>query len=123
MSCRVKLLRPLKMMGSTLHFVSGSYRGHSCWVYARYAMTIESWRSMASSATALVRSTVRRTEFICRRRGSNGASSITEAYQYLSLFYTTVHNVQPVLSKLLSANASGYLQPHISIHIFPSVDR
>lgn len=40
-------------------------------------MTIESFRSMASSATALVRSMVRSTEFICRRKGSKGDSRST----------------------------------------------
>lgn len=43
----------------------------------RYAMTIEALRSMASFATALVRSTVNNTEFFCRRVGLNGASSST----------------------------------------------
>lgn len=38
---------------------------------------MQSFRSIASSATALVRSTVRMTEFICRRIGSNGASRST----------------------------------------------
>ena len=43
----------------------------------RYATTTQSFRSIASSATALVRSTVRSTEFICLRIGSNGASRST----------------------------------------------
>lgn len=47
--------------------------------------------SMASSATALVRSMVRRTEFRLRRSGRKGASKR-----------------RPVLSKDLSARASGY---------------
>lgn len=42
-------------------------------------MTIESFLSMASSATALVKSTVKRTEFICLRTGSKGASRRTVA--------------------------------------------
>ena len=49
--------------------------------HVRYATTIESLRSMASSATAFVRSTVSSTEFICRRTGSNGASSSTSLHQ------------------------------------------
>lgn len=44
---------------------------------ARYAITMESRRAIASSATALVRSIVNKAEFFCRRRGSNGASSST----------------------------------------------
>jgi len=44
---------------------------------ARYATTIESFRSIASSTTALVRSTVSNTEFICRLIGSKGASRST----------------------------------------------
>lgn len=46
-------------------------------VCIRYATTTESLRSMASSATALVRSTVKSTEFRCRRAGLNGASRST----------------------------------------------
>jgi len=40
---------------------------------------MESFLSIASSATALVKSTVNRTEFICLRTGSKGASSRTAA--------------------------------------------
>ena len=43
---------------------------------------IESFRSIASSATDFVRSTERRKEFSWRRRGSNGASSSTKQCQY-----------------------------------------
>lgn len=91
-SCKVKLFKPLKMMGSTLHGFQSGYvhaqRGGG-WLFAvmrwdamlgadiRYATTMESLRSMASSATALVRSTVSRTEFIWRRRGSKGDSRST----------------------------------------------
>jgi hypothetical protein len=55
-----------------------------------YATMIEDFRAMASSATALVRSIVRRTVLFCRREGSNGASSSS-----------------PVLSHELSASAFG----------------
>ena len=53
-------------------------------------MTAECLFSMASSATALVRSIVRRTELRFRRVARKGAS-----------------RRRPVLSKDLSANASG----------------
>ena len=88
-SARVRALRPLKMMGSgwTLvsyvdgplpdNFDAGVGRGVAGWGSVRYATTMLSLRSMASSATALVRSTVSRTEFICRRIGSKGASRST----------------------------------------------
>lgn len=77
-SFNVKLLRPLKMMGSTLHLLSDFLVRAFQWEnHARYATTIESFRSMASSATAFVRSTVRSTEFICRRTGCIGASRST----------------------------------------------
>lgn len=45
--------------------------------YVRYDTTTQSLRSIASSATAFVRSTVKRTEFICLRIGSKGASRST----------------------------------------------
>ena len=80
----------------------------------RYATTMESLRSMASSATALVRSTVSRTEFIWRRRGSKGDSRSTGAKkgQYIVLLNYLVSPalfmfLHPVLSKLLSASDSG----------------
>ena len=64
---------------------------------ARYATTTQSLRSIASSATALVKSTVRRTEFICRRMGSKGASSITR--QTISTSLMTSHRMlETVLS-------------------------
>lgn len=65
------------MMGSTLDIRQTRYPGPLLPDHVRYATTIESLRSIASSATALVRSTVRRTEFICRRNGSKGDSSST----------------------------------------------
>jgi len=71
---------------------------------------IESLRSMASSATAFVKSIVSRTEFIWRRSGSNGASSSTIACKHERILpnpSTTL--LRPVLSKLLSASDSGYL--------------
>ena len=55
-----------------------------------YATTTEHLLASASSATALVRSMVSRTEFDCLREGSKGAS-----------------RSKPVLSKDLSASASG----------------
>ena len=55
-------------------------------------MTMEELRAIASSATAFVRSIVRRTVFDWRRDGSNGASSSS-----------------PVLSQELSASSRGYL--------------
>lgn len=69
---------------------------------------IESFRSMASSATAFVRSTVRSAEFICRRSESKGDSRSTVIAQLLSIVCKEVH-IRPVLSKDLSASDSGYL--------------
>lgn len=77
-SFNVRLLRPLKMIGSTLHgFIRGFRVSESAIGDVRYATTIESRRAIASSATALVRSIVSRTEFFCRRVASKGASSST----------------------------------------------
>jgi hypothetical protein len=58
-------------------------------------MTIEELSAIASSATAFVRSIVRRTVFDWGRDGSNGASSSS-----------------PVLSHELSASSRGYLRSH-----------
>ena len=73
-SARVKDFKPRNMIG---------------W----YAMTMEELNAIASSATALVRSMVRRAVFDWRRDGSNGASSSS-----------------PVLSQELSASSFGYLR-------------
>jgi hypothetical protein len=70
---RVKAFKPRNIMG---------------W----YAMTIEELSAIASSATAFVRSMVRRAVFDWRRDGTNGASSS-----------------KPVLSHELSASSCGYL--------------
>jgi hypothetical protein len=58
-------------------------------------MTTESFLSIASSATALVKSTVNRTEFICLRTGSKGASSRTVAW----MVSYTVHSQQKTQSR------------------------
>lgn len=68
------------MIGSTLSACQ-SPRYISSLGYVRYATTMESFRSIASSTTALVRSTVRSAEFIWRRNGSKGASSSTDNRQ------------------------------------------
>jgi hypothetical protein len=70
-SASVSDFKPLKMIG---------------W----YAITIEDWSAIASSATAFVRSIVRRTVFDWRRDATNGAS-----------------RSKPVLSQELSASALG----------------
>lgn len=78
-SANVKLFSPLKIIGSgELQLIEAISQACVC---IRYATTTQSLRSMASSATPLVRSIVRRTEFICRRIGSKGASSSTALHQ------------------------------------------
>ncbi len=62
-SFNVRLFRPRKIMGSTLLAVSDVTPTVNV-SYVRYAITIESFRSIASSATAFVKSTVSKTEFI-----------------------------------------------------------
>ena len=56
---------------------------------------------------------VRRTEFICRRIGSKGASKSTLWIDQHAILdgnpSLAVRYLRPVLSKLLSAKASGYL--------------
>lgn len=74
-SARVRALKPLKMMGSESKGQAAHGAGEGERI--RYETTTQSLRSIASSATALVRSMVSRMEFICRRIGSNGASSKT----------------------------------------------
>jgi hypothetical protein len=54
------------------------------WCGIRYATTTEHFFSMASFATAVVRSMVRRTEFLCLRELSKGASSNTTIEQGLA---------------------------------------
>ena len=116
-SASVRALKPLNMMGSYDLVSELPFRKKKSWIpkgaSVRYETTTQSFRSMASSATAFVRSMVRRTEFICRRMGSNGASKSTVSLHQLHNSETHCiieKTLQPVLSKLRSANASGYLQ-------------
>lgn len=92
-------------------------------LYIRYATTTQSLRSIASSATALVRSTVRRTEFICRRMGSKGASNSTASalagapaswdIRYRSVAHTQCcrSSYLPMLRDIYTVNNASAIHP------------